>query len=390
MKKLKIGAIATGGRGRNAWQAHQPENGIEMVAGADTDPEANRIFKEQFPDAQVFTDYHDLLKIDEIGAVFISTPDFLHEEMAVAALEAGKAVYLEKPMAITIEGCDRILKTAMKTGSKLFIGHNMRHFPVILKMKEIIDSGMIGEVQCGWCRHFVGYGGDAYFRDWHSEQRYSNGLLLQKGAHDIDVMHWLMGSYTKSVVGMGMLSVYNRCARRSPETKGCAKWDAAQYPPLTQTGFSPIIDVEDHNMILMQLENGAQATYLQCHYTPDAERNYTFIGTEGRVENIGDHGNAQVLVWNRRGPRTEPDIVYHIKPPLKAGTHGGADVPIVKNFLDFVRFGAKTNTSPIAARMSVATGVLGHVSMRNGNNRQDIPPLPKKLVEYFDNGQKKK
>ncbi|MBE6373552.1 MAG: Gfo/Idh/MocA family oxidoreductase [Lentisphaerae bacterium] len=388
-KTFKIGAIATGGRGRNAWQAHQPEQGVVMAAGADTDPEANQAFKEKFPDADIYTDYRDLLKQKDIDAVFISTPDFLHEEMAVAALKAGKAVYLEKPMAITIEGCDRILKTAMQTGSKLFIGHNMRHFPVVLKMKEIIDSGLIGEVQCGWCRHFVGYGGDAYFRDWHSEQRYSTGLLLQKGAHDIDVMHWLMGSYTKSVVGMGMLSVYNRCGRRSPETKGCAKWDLAQYPPLTQTGFSPIIDVEDHNMILMQLENGAQATYMQCHYAPDAERNYTFIGTKGRVENIGDYGDCEVHVWTRRGPRSTPDIIYKLKPPVKNSSHGGADAPIVQNFLDFVRFGAKTNTSPVAARMSVATGVLGHYSMRNGNNRQDIPALPKKLVEYFENNQKK-
>ena len=132
-KTFKIGAIATGGRGRNSWQAHQPEQGVVMAAGADPDPEANKAFKEQFPDAQIFTDYRDLLKLKEIDAVFISTPDFLHEEMAVAALKAGKAVYLEKPMAITIEGCDRILKTAMQTGSKLFIGHNMRHFPVVLK-----------------------------------------------------------------------------------------------------------------------------------------------------------------------------------------------------------------------------------------------------------------
>ena len=390
MKTLKIGAIATGGRGRNAWQAHMPDQGVEMVAGADISAEANAAFKEQFPNAEVFTDYRDVLKIKDIDAVFISTPDYCHEEMAIAALEAGKAIYLEKPMAITIEGCDRILKTAMETGSKLFIGHNMRHFPVILKMKEIIDSGMIGEVQCGWCRHFINYGGDAYFRDWHSEQKNANGLLLQKGAHDIDVMHWLMGSYTKSVVGMGMLSVYNRCGRRSEDTPGCAKWDAAQYPPLEQTGFSPVIDVEDHNMIMMQLENGAQATYMQCHYAPDAERNYTFIGTRGRVENIGDGGECEVHVWNRRGPRNTPDVIFKVKRPLQNSSHGGADAPIVQNFLDFVRFDAKTNTSPIAARNSVATGVLGHYSMRNGCNCQQIPQLPKEMIEYFENGQKKK
>ncbi len=388
MKTLKVGAIATGGRGRNAWQAHDPENGVVMTAGADISETAREDFKKQFPDAVVFDDYRKLLKLKDVGAVFISTPDYLHEEMAVAALKAGKAVYLEKPMAITIEGCDRILKTAMETGSKLFIGHNMRHFPVILKMKEIIDSGLIGEIQVGWCRHFVNYGGDAYFRDWHSEQRYATGLLLQKGAHDIDVMHWLMGGYTKSVVGMGMLSVYNRCGRRSEKTPGCAKWDAAQYPPLTQTGFSPIIDVEDHSMIMMQLDNGTQATYMQCHYSPDAERNYTFIGTQGRIENIGDAGTCEIHVWTRRGPRETPDIIYKLKPAV--GGHGGADGPIVENFLNFVRFGAKTNTSPIAARNAVAAGVLGHCSMRTGCNRQDVPPLPKKLIEYFANGQIRK
>lgn len=199
-----------------------------------------------------------------------------------------------------------------------------------------------------------------------------------------------MGSYAKSVVGMGMLSVYDKCKRRSPKTPGCAVWNEAQYPPLTQSGFSPVIDVEDHNMIMMQLANGAQAAYLQCHYAPDAERNYTFIGTAGRVENNGDHGNAEVLVWNRRGPRQTPDIIFKVKPPLVNATHGGADAPIVRNFLDFVRFGAKTNTSPVAARMAVAVGVLGHYSMRHGNGRQDVPPLPKKIIDYFDNGQQAK
>ena len=160
---MKIGVIGTGGRGHNAWQTHRPEEGWEIVAGADIKQKARDEFKEKFPNAQVFDDYKEVLKIKDIDAVFVCSPDYCHEEQAVAALEAGKALFLEKPMAITIEGCDRILKTAYETGSKLFVGHNMRYFPVILKMKEIIDSGVIGDIQCGWCRHFIGYGGDAYF-----------------------------------------------------------------------------------------------------------------------------------------------------------------------------------------------------------------------------------
>ncbi|MFZ2654498.1 MAG: Gfo/Idh/MocA family oxidoreductase [Victivallales bacterium] len=388
MKEIKIGVIGVGGRGTLARCAHLPGEGSRIVAGVDVNDENLKNFKE-FAGDDVFVskDYKKLLAIKEIDAVFITSPDFLHEEHGVAALLAGKAVYLEKPMAITIEGCDRLLKTAYKTGSKLYLGHNMRHFPVILKMKEVIDSGVIGEVQAGWCRHFINYGGDAYFRDWHSERKNTTGLLLQKGAHDIDVMHWLMGGYTKTVVGMGMLSVYDKCKRRSPDTPGCAKWSNAQWPPLEQTGFSPVIDVEDHNMVMMQLDNGSQACYMQCHYTPDGERNYTFIGTRGRVEN-NDRGHGEVHVWTQRGPRDTPDIIYRLKP--LEGTHGGSDPIIVKEFLRFVRDGVKTNTSPIAARNSVAVGVQGHRSMRSGCNSEKIPQVPKDLVKYFESGQKKK
>ncbi len=387
MKMMKAGMIGVWGRGTNGWQMHQPQNGWEIVAGADPKQSAREKFSEKFPDVQVFENYQDLLKIKKIDAVMIASPDFCHEEQAIAALQAGKAVFLEKPMAITIEGCDRILQAAYESGSKLFLGHNMRYFASILKMKEVIDSGLIGEIQCGWCRHFINYGGDAYFRDWHSERKNTTGLLLQKGAHDIDVMHWLMGGYTKRVVGMGMLSVYDKCTRRSADESWSTEFVAEHWPPLEQTGFSPEIDVEDHNMVMLQLDNGKQACYMQCHYTPDEERNYTFIGTKGRVENIGDCGKCEIHVWTSRGPRTTPDIVYHLKE--KAGTHGGSDIVAVQDFLDFVRCGKAPNTTPVAARNAVAAGVLGHYSMRNGNMPQDVPPLPEELIRYFENNQQR-
>ena len=388
MKELKIGVIGAGGRGWLAQCAHAPEQGSRLVAGVDVNPAALKKLQERVgSDTFIGSDYRELLAIKELDAVFVTSPDFLHEEHAAAALEAGKAVYLEKPMAITIEGCDRLLRLAYETGSKLYLGHNMRYFPVILKMKEIIDSGLIGDIQAGWCRHFISYGGDAYFRDWHSEQQYATGLLLQKGAHDIDVMHWLMGGYTKRVVGMGRLSVYDKCERRDPQTPGDASWHSSHWPPLEQKGFSPVIDVEDHNMIMMQLDNGAQASYLQCHYTPDAERNYTFIGTRGRIENMGDGGRCQVQVWTQRGARLDPDLVYQMKPV--EGTHGGSDPAIVKAFLEFVRDGTIPNTSPVAARSAVAAGALGHRSMREGCMPYEIPPIDPKLVAYFANGQKR-
>ena len=93
-------------------------------------------------------------------------------------------------------------------------------------------------------------------------------------------------------------------------------------------------------------------------------------------------------MWTQRGQRETPDVVYKLKP--LEGSHGGSDPAIVREFLRFVRDGIKTNTSPIAARNSVAVGVLGHKSMRSGCNAEKIPQLPKDLLKYFEGGQKRK
>lgn len=366
MKEIRLGIIGLGLRSLISDHAHKPESGVIVAAGVDPYKKALDNFSQKYPEAELFNNYQDLLKLKNINAVMICSPDYCHEEQAIASLEAGKDVFLEKPMAITIEGCDRILDTVKKTGQKLYLGHNMRHMDAVLTMKQIIDEGTIGEIQSVWCRHFISYGGDAYFKDWHSEQKYTTGLLLQKGAHDIDVIHWLAGGYTESVVGMGKLSVYDKCKRRSGSERGIATFTPDIWPAETQDKLSPVIDVEDHNMILMQLDNGVQASYTQCHYSPDAWRSYTFIGTKGRIENRGDSGNSTVEVYTKRTDVFgQPDIVYNLN-GSEAG-HQDADVLIVNRFIDYIRGIKEPNISPLAARNAVAAGVMATESIRDGN-----------------------
>jgi len=383
---LRIGVIGAGGRGGLARHSHRPGEGSRLVAGCDIVPAALEAFRK-FAGDDVFTceDYRELLDRDDIDAVFVTTPDYWHEEHALAALDAGKAVYLEKPMTITIDGCDRVLRKAHEKGVKLYLGHNMRHMSFVQKMKELVDSGAIGEVKAGWCRHFVAYGGDAYFKDWHAERSKATSMLLQKGAHDIDVLHWLCGGYSKTVTGFGNLSVYNQIQdRHDPAERGDASWHLENWPPLSQTGMNPVIDVEDLSMIMMNLDNGVLASYQQCHYSPDGWRNYTIIGTEGRIENFGDApGNCVVRLWNNR---------HHYKPagdvefPIAAATggHGGADPAIVGEFVRYVREGGSIKTSPVAARNSVAAGCAGAASLRQGGMPLSIPPLDPELIAYFE------
>ncbi len=108
----------------------------------------------------------------------------------------------------------------------------------------------------------------------------------------------------------------------------------------------------------MRLDNGVIAAYQQCHFSPDYWRNYTVIGTHGRLENFGDEPGSVVKVWNsgQSTYRGEADRTYPV--PLVTGGHGGADEAIVEEFLRFARDGGPTDTSPVAARMSVAAGYL--------------------------------
>lgn len=386
MKDLRIGVIGSGGRGGLARYAHKPGDGSRVVACCDVDERVFDRNRQWYGDAiSTTTDYRELLAWD-LDAVFVTTPDFLHEEHAVAALEAGKAVYLEKPMAITIAGCDHILRAAKDNGARLYLGHNMRHFAVIQKMKELVDSGAIGEVKVAWCRHFVSYGGDAYFKDWHADRTRSTGLLLQKGAHDIDVLHWLCGGYTETVVAMGELTLYGQITdRHDASERGNPRFVQDNWPPLTQKGLNPVVDVEDVSMMLMRLDNGVLASYQQCHYTPDAWRNYTVIGTEGRIENLGDGiGNDScVRLWNKRhdGYRLEADETFSLA--HREGGHGGGDPNIVAEFLRYVREGGAIKTSPIAARYSVAAGYMATRSLRNGSVPISIPPLDGEVAAYF-------
>ena len=389
MKELRLAVIGCAGRGRIADLAHDPENGVRLVAGADKYPDAIDRFKvrfgEKFPDEPTcYLDYREMIEKEKPDGVFITSPDFLHEEQAVFCLEHKVAVYLEKPIAISIEGADRILEAAYQNRTPLMLGHNMRYMSHIMKMKELVDAGAVGEVKAIWCRHFVSYGGDAYFRDWHAREKYCNSLLLQKGAHDIDVIHWLANGYTDRVQGMGNLTVYDKLPRRSEDNlrfigRKTAVWDTSHYPATKQKDFYPWIEVNDLNMINMQLDNGVLACYLQCHYTPDGWRNYTVIGTEGRLENFGAW---RLHLWNHRTDTyvEVPDVVYNL--PQIQGTHGGADPKIVKSFVDALRGVYDVHSTPQAARNSVAAGCQGADSIRQNGEPLDVPPLPDYLKNY--------
>lgn len=392
MTDLRLGALGFGLRGSLARIAHRPGRGSRVTVVAEHDPALRDRAADRIPGVRTVEDHRKVVDDPDVDAVLVLTPDHTHADIACAALRAGKPVLVEKPLDITIERCDLILRTAYETGTRLYVGHNMRHMPVIRQMRDLVLRGDIGTVRTVWVRHFVGYGGDWYFKDWHAERRCTTGLLLQKGAHDLDVLHWLAGGYTRQVQALGDLMVYGgNPHRRSPGEPKADDWytEDGHWPPHTQRALNPVIDIEDVSIVNMRLDNGVLAAYQQCHFTPDYWRNYTVIGDAGRLENFGDGPGGVVKVWNSRrsGYRAEADAEYLIPDVEQDAEHGGADPLLIDEFLRFVREGGRTDTSPVAARMAVAAGYRATESLRGGGVPYEVPPLDAELVAYFERGQ---
>ena len=147
MDKVRVGIIGSGGIAQGA---HLPGYAacpdVEIVAVADVSEATARAAAEKFKVPQVFTDYRKMLRLPEIDAVSVCTPNFMHKDATVAALKAGKHVLVEKPMAMNARECDAMLKAARESGKKLQVGFNNRFGGGAQALKKFIESGDMGEI----------------------------------------------------------------------------------------------------------------------------------------------------------------------------------------------------------------------------------------------------
>lgn len=136
---------------------------------------------------------HDLDVVwrdDRVDIIDVCTPTHTHKELTVKALEAGKNVLVEKPMALTLKEADEMIRASSTTGGKLMVAHVLRFFPEYMKAKELIDKGMVGEISSirAW------RGGPApEWSPWFMDREKSGGVVVDLAVHDVDYAIWLNG-----------------------------------------------------------------------------------------------------------------------------------------------------------------------------------------------------
>jgi predicted dehydrogenase len=171
-------------------------------------------------------------------AVIISTPDNLHYEPCMKALEMGYDILLEKPIAPSEKECREILKLAKKTGRIVAVCHVLRYAPYFIKLKEMIDSGAIGQLisiqHMEPIEHI--HMSHSYVRgNWHNSKK-TTPIILAKSCHDLDILRWMIGKPCKSISAFGSLKWFK--ASNAPEgstnrcTDGCAVEASCPYSAL--------------------------------------------------------------------------------------------------------------------------------------------------------------
>lgn len=273
MKKCNICLIGCGRAGMiHARNYAGRVKRAQLIAFCDPEEKNLELAKEEISVPYVYHDYREAMKNDEIDAVIVVTPTKYHHEIVIAAAEAGKHVFCEKPMALNEQECDEMIRACEENHVKLQIGFMRRFDRNFRKGKEIIDSGKIGPVTSLKSNTH----GPSEPKEWMFDVHTSYGPLGEVNSHDFDTLRWYAGSEVKKLYAVG----HNF---RSPEVKN-------DYP-----------EYYDTCAVMLEFENGiigmiSGAQYVQYGYDARAE----ILGTKG-IAKVGTQcaGNVEIITSNR-------------------------------------------------------------------------------------------
>lgn len=232
---LKIAIVGTGIIGLSHINALKQIDECELVCLCDVNEAAVKPLAEE-NNVPYVLDYKEIPDKFELDAVILNLPHFLHCEATVFFLDKGVNVLIEKPMANTVEECDKMIEAEKRSGKKLAVAHIQRYFNAIAKMKEIYDSGELGKF-CMYdgCRS-LNYFSDARPRWFLNKKLSGGGILMNFGAHQLDKIQYITGEK--------VTEVHSNCKN-----------------------FANDFDVEGHAQVYGRLSGGASFTLAFSGYT---------------------------------------------------------------------------------------------------------------------------
>jgi predicted dehydrogenase len=360
-KPIRLAIVGTGHRGWAHLAILKTMPQYQVVAIADITPENLDRGANLAPGAKTYTDYKKMLERNDIDAVVVIVPSFLHAEVAIAALNRGLPVLCEKPMATTVEDANRMIQASKKAGKTLYIGFQKRLVPTTEKMHELVASGEIGQVE------FVS--GNLFRGDWNPQSwkytdpktgistnwRYlthtEGSALLEDGIHELDSLNWMINSHVIRVTGSGGNNVYKQR------------------------------ETVDHVATIIEYDSGVKLTFELCLFAPNAGgegRRMVIVGSEALMEPEPEHHRVAIRSRSGHGVRYV-DVVDNTPKAATAKAVGSAQDPeTYQQYLRFeqcVRNGKPPLVDPEEGKTAIKLVLLAEKSLREHRimNWNDLP-----------------
>jgi UDP-N-acetylglucosamine 3-dehydrogenase len=325
MGKIKVGVIGCGSIARRRHLIEYAANEqVDIVAVCDIVEERANEMAQRYG-AKAFADYKELLQLEEIDAISVCLPNYLHAPVSIAASNAGKHVLCEKPMATSKEEAEAMIAAAKANSKKLMIAHNQRFVASHQKAKELIDSGKLGKIY-SFKTTFGHPGPEAWSIDgaasWFFDREQAFiGAMGDLGVHKADLMRYLLGEFTE----VGAFIETN--AKKNTEVD-----DNAVYVLRTSSGVIGTLAASwsyvtgGDNSTIIYGENGILRL--------EADPEYSLIEEYRNGETI--YHKLEKIQSNKEGGQTNTHVIEHFveciiedKEPLITGREGLKSLEIV-------------------------------------------------------------
>lgn len=399
MKKLTTVVLGYGGRGTDytKYVIDHPDQ-IEVVAVAEPNDSRRENAKNRhnLPDSALFTDWKQITDLPKMADfAIISTQDNMHIGPALACIEKGYDLLLEKPMAPTAKECKMIAEAAEKKGVKVIVCHVLRFTPFFCTIKDIIDEGTIGDIVSIMHAENVGnvHQSHSFVRGNWRNSKESSPMILQKSCHDLDILQWLIGKECKKVQSFGSLTYFtkenqpkgapDRCTDGCPHAEECPYnaiklyyddkkndwfrttatekvtptdedvWEALKTGKYGRCVYACDNDVVDHQVVNMEFEGGETVSFTMNAFNYGG-RFIRIYGTMGEIVGDIDKGTVNVFTFKDR-KFTDYDI--NAKGNSITDGHGGGDTGIM---MDLVKY--FNDEAPSKSICSIRTSYINHLS----------------------------
>ena len=279
MKKFKVGVI---GCGNIAQKAHFPNiysnPELDLICVADVDIKKATDMKEKFHAKYAFSDYKDLLKLTDLDAVHICTPNYLHAQIAIESLKAGKHVLIEKPVATTVEDTIEIYKIAKECNKTAMSANCFRYVTEGQVIKKFIDNDKLGEIYYANVKALRRRGIPPH-GVFTKKEFQGGGPLIDIGIHQIDLAMYLMGNPKPLRISGQTFTKIGNTPNHAFGVRG--KWDYRNY------------DVEDFACGMVRFDNGAIMS-IETSFAANIQKDVSSV----------------TLLGNKGGADTQPICIY--------------------------------------------------------------------------------